>query len=403
MTEPINTAKKFAISNAVIRKLKLPKVLLNSQLFANSVYGTYSGYRYSNYFYHRYINKKIVKDAKPLNFKPYEFKKSQFLGFDFEPTIALSIIIPAYNVENFIVPCLDSILSALNGYENYEIIVVEDCSTDRTRKILLELADDYKNLKLLLNEKNLGLSASRNKGLKNSQGFYVTFVDSDDLLSFGILSESINLAINKNVDIIEFNFFQFAKDSDIGEYLYSGYIKNAQKQNLEITSDIFKYAKGFAWGKIYKRELFEQVRFPEGIYWEDSIISNVIFRLAKNYLFFDRVGYLYRSNPNSISNSVVKRNLGYDQLYVIKYCYEMAKQNHLKMDNEFYKRLFLEATVFLNNRTYYLNDSDILYMFQELEKIFDFNELEKILTPKEILILKSMQDKNVKAWQAIAY
>lgn len=403
MTEPINTAKKFAISNAVIRKLKLPKVLLNSQLFANSVYGTYSGYRYSNYFYHRYINKKIAKDAKPLNFKPYEFKKSQFLGFDFEPTIALSIIIPAYNVENFIVPCLDSILSALNGYENYEIIVVEDCSTDRTRKILLELADNYKNLKLLLNEKNLGVSASRNKGLKNSQGFYVTFVDSDDLLSFGILSESINFAINKNVDIIEFNFFQFAKDSDIGEYLYSGYIKNAQKQNLEITSDIFKYAKGFPWGKIYKRQLFEQVRFPEGIYWEDAIITNVIFRLAKNYLFFDRVGYLYRSNPNSISNSVVKRNLGYDQLYVIKYCYEMAKQNHLKMDNEFYKRLFLEATVFLNNRTYYLNDSDILYMFQELEKIFDFNELEKILTPKEILMLKSIQDKNVKAWQAIAY
>ncbi|MGD4244741.1 hypothetical protein QT682_22555, partial [Xanthomonas citri pv. citri] len=160
--------------------------------------------------------------------------------------------------------------------------------------------------------------------------------------------------INNNIDIIEFNFFQFAKDSDIGKYLYSGHIKNEQKQNLEITSDIFNYAKGFAWGKIYKRELFEQVRFPEGIYWEDAIISNVIFRLAKNYLYFDRVGYLYRSNPNSISNSLVKRNLGYDQLYVIKYCYEMAKQNHLKMDNEFYKRLFLEASVFLNNRTGYL-------------------------------------------------
>ena len=403
MTQPTNNAKKFAISNAVVRKLKLPNSLLDNQLFANGVYGAYSGYRHSNYYYHRYLNKKVCKDAQPLNFKPYEFKESQFAGFDFAPTIGLSIIIPAYNVENFIVPCLDSILSALNGYENYEIIVVEDCSTDRTRKILLELADDYKNLKLLLNEKNLGLSASRNKGLKNSQGFYVTFVDSDDLLSFGILSESINLAINKNVDIIEFNFFQFAKDSDIGKYLYSGHIKNAQKQNLEITSDIFKYAKGFPWGKIYKRQLFEQVRFPEGIYWEDAIISNVIFRLAKNYLYFDRVGYLYRSNPNSISNSVVRRNLGYDQLYVIKYCYEMAKQNHLKMDNEFYKRLFLEATVFLNNRTYYLNDSDILYMFQELEKIFDFNELEKILTPKEILMLKSIQDKNVKAWQAIAY
>ena len=403
MTQPTNNAKKFAISNAVVRKLKLPNSLLDNQLFANGVYGAYSGYRHSNYFYHRYINKKIAKDAKPLNFKPYEFKKSQFLGFDFEPTIALSIIIPAYNVENFIVPCLDSILSALNGYENYEIIVIEDCSTDRTRKILLELADDYKNLKLLLNEKNLGLSASRNKGLKNSQGFYVTFVDSDDLLSFGILSESINFAINNNIDIIEFNFFQFAQDLDIGEYLYSGHIKNEQKQNLEITSDIFKYAKGFAWGKIYKRELFEQVRFPEGIYWEDAIISNVIFRLAKNYLYFDRVGYLYRSNPNSISNSLVKRNLGYDQLYVIKYCYEMAKQNHLKMDNEFYKRLFLEASVFLNNRTGYLNDSDLDYMFTQLELIFGNNQFKSLLSAQEKRIFDAMSKRNVAAWRAIAF
>lgn len=403
MTQPTNNARKVAISSAVVKKLKLPNSLLNNQLFTNGVYGAYSSYRYSNYYYHRYINKKICKDAKPLNFKPYEFKKSQFLGFDFEPTIALSIIIPAYNVENFIVPCLDSILSALNGYENYEIIVVEDCSTDRTRKILLELADNYKNLKLLLNEKNLGLSASRNKGLKNSQGFYVTFVDSDDLLSFGILSESINLAINNNIDIIEFNFFQFAQDLDIGEYLYSGYIKNAQKQNLEITSDIFNYAKGFAWGKIYKRELFEQVRFPEGIYWEDAIISNVIFRLAKNYLYFDRVGYLYRSNPNSISNSLVKRNLGYDQLYVIKYCYEMAKQNHLKMDNEFYKRLFLEASVFLNNRTGYLNDSDLDYMFTQLELIFGNNQFKSLLSAQEKRIFDAMSKRNVAAWRAIAF
>lgn len=325
------------------------------------------------------------------------------MGFDFEPTIGLSIIIPAYNVEKFIVQCLDSVVNALAGFQDYEIIVVEDCSTDQTHQILEDIQHNYKNLKLLINDKNLGLSASRNIGLKNCQGLYVTFIDSDDMLAYGILSQAIDLAVKKNIDIVEFNFTQFFRESDVNKFLSTDYSKEGQNTFLEMTSNIDNYAKGFAWGKIYHRALFEKVRFPEGIYWEDAIISNVIFRLAKNYLFFDRVGYLYRSNPNSISNSVVKRNLGYDQLYVIKYCYEMAKQNHLKMDNEFYKRLFLEATVFLNNRTYYLNDSDILYMFQELEKIFDFNELEKILTPKEILMLKSIQDKNVKAWQAIAY
>lgn len=118
-------------------------------MFTNGVYGAYSSFRYSNYYYHRYINKKICKDAKPLNFKPYEFKESQFAGFDFAPTIGLSVIIPAYNVEKFIVPYLDSIMNALNGYDEFEIIVVEDCSTDNTREVLIEIQKNYKNMHLL--------------------------------------------------------------------------------------------------------------------------------------------------------------------------------------------------------------------------------------------------------------
>lgn len=403
MTQPTNNARKVAISSAVVRKLKLPNSLLNNQLFTNGVYGAYSSFRYSNYYYHRYINKKICKDAKPLNFKPYEFKESQFAGFDFAPTIGLSVIIPAYNVEKFIVPCLDSIMNALNGYDEFEIIVVEDCSTDNTREVLIEIQKNYKNMHLLLNESNLGLSASRNRAIKNSKGYYITFVDSDDMLVYGILSQAIDIANKNNVDIVEFNFAQFSKDSDVSQFLSFNHSQNKKDDHIEITSEISKSAKGFAWGKLYKRELFDKVRFPEGLYWEDAIIGNIVLNMANTYASLNKVGYLYRSNPNSISNSLIKRNLGYDQLYVIRYCLEMAKKNHLKMDNDFYKRLFLEASVFLNNRTGYLSDSDLSYIFNELEPVFQHAEIESILTLREKRMYETMKERNIEAWRAIAY
>lgn len=403
MTQPTNNAKKFAISNAVVRKLKLPNSLLDNQLFANGVYGAYSGYRHSNYYYHRYLNKKVCKDAQPLNFKPYEFKESQFAGFDFAPTIGLSIIIPAYNVEKFIVQYLDSVVNALAGFQDYEIIVVEDCSTDQTHQILEDIQHNYKNLKLLINDKNLGVSASRNIGLKNCQGLYVTFIDSDDMLAYGILSQAIDLAVKKNIDIVEFNFTQFFRESDVNKFLSTDYSKEGQNTFLEMTSNIDNYAKGFAWGKIYHRALFEKVRFPEGLYWEDAIISNIILRIAKTYAILDKVGYLYRSNPHSISNSLSRRNLGYDQLYIIQYSLEIAKKVNLNMDSKFYKRLFLEASVFLNNRTGYLNDSDLDYMFTQLELIFGNNQFKSLLSAQEKRIFDAMSKRNVAAWRAIAF
>lgn len=394
-----NNQKNLIFSNAVARKFKLPSVLFDNQSFANILYGVYQVYRYSKYHLHNMTYTKNNNKIKPVNFKP-----SQFLGFDYEPSVTLSIIVPAYNVEKYITQCLDSIVNALTDFNDYEIIVVEDCSTDNTLALLKEISSNYKNLKLLINEKNLGLSGARNKALKYSLGHYITFVDSDDMLSYGILTAvAKKIDENNNIDIFEFDFQHYVQEADISIFLENTVPSIEKITLLNNINDIYKFAKGFACGKIYKRDLFELVRFPEGLYWEDAIISNIILRKTKTYMHIDTIGYLYRMNPNGISNSVKVRNLGYDQFYVTKYCLNAAKQSNLIIDGDFYKRLFVEASIFLNNRTSYLDDADILYMFNELEPIFNDVNLETNLNARQKLILKAMLEKNIAAWRAIAF
>jgi len=399
MNLPSNNQKNLIFGNAVARKLKLPNFFLDNQLFASSLYSVYQGYRYFKYHLHNMTYTKNNNGIKPVNFKP-----SQFLGFYYEPSVKLSIIVPAYNVEKYITQCLNSIVNALADFNDYEIIVVEDCSTDNTLALLKEISSNYKNLKLLINEKNLGLSGARNKALKYSSGHYITFVDSDDMLSYGILTAVAKIIDEyNNIDIFEFDFQHYALEADVCIFLKNRIPLIKKITLLSNINDVYKIAKGFAWGEIYKRNLFELVRFPEGLYWEDAIISNVILRKAKTYMHLDTVGYLYRINPNGISNSVKARNLGYDQFYIIKYCLKAARQSNLIVDGDFYKRLFVEASTFLNNRTFYLDDADVLYMFNELDTIFNDINLETNLNTRQKLIFKAMRDKNVAAWRSIAF
>lgn len=399
-----NNQKNLIFGNAVARKCKLPNIFIDNQLFANILYSVYQAYRYSKYHLHNITYTKNNNKIKPVNFKPYDFKPSQFLGFDYEPSVKLSIIVPAYNVENYITQCLDSIVNALTDFNDYEIIVVEDCSTDNTLALLKEISSNYKNLKLLINQKNLGLSGARNKALKYSSGHYITFVDSDDMLSYEILTAvTKKIDEHNNIDIFEFDFQHYALEADVCILLKNRIPLIKKITLLSNINDVYKFAKGFACGKIYKRNLFELVRFPEGLYWEDAIISNVILRKAKTYMHLDTIGYLYRINPNGISNSVKARNLGYDQFYVTKYCLKAAKQSNLIIDGDFYKRLFVEASTFLNNRTFYLDEADILYMFNELDTIFNDVNSETNLNARQKLILKAMRDKNVAAWRSIAF
>lgn len=127
----------------------------------------------------------------------------------------LTIIIPVYNVEEYIIECLDSVLKQDIDINKYEILCIDDKGTDSSIKLVKNyiLKNDTKNITIIEHEKNIGLSAARNTGILNAKGKYILFVDSDDTIYNNTLSELINVVNNNNLDILEFNINEISQTS----------------------------------------------------------------------------------------------------------------------------------------------------------------------------------------------
>ena len=119
----------------------------------------------------------------------------------------ISFIIPVYNVERYLSTCLDSILNQEIDKDEFEIILVEDCSTDGSLQICKDYSSKYKNIILIKNDKNIGLGLTRNKGMECARGEYIHFVDSDDYLFPNSIQELLSLdLIKQSPDIIKFEY-----------------------------------------------------------------------------------------------------------------------------------------------------------------------------------------------------
>lgn len=218
-----------------------------------------------------------------------------------------SIIVPVYNVEPYLRDCLESIL--LQSFDDYEVICVNDASTDSSLKILQSYAQKYKEIKIINNPVNGGLSFSRNCGLKNAVGEYILFVDSDDMLCQGALrtlSEEVN---RLSTDIIYFNMIV----KDEGQWA-KAQIKSPQKQCK--CDGIYTGQELFV--KLYKneqiiveacRQLFSkkfidenQLYFYEGILHEDILFSVVCAMKAQQVRYLEKELYIYRRRDGSITS-----------------------------------------------------------------------------------------------------
>ena len=214
----------------------------------------------------------------------------------------ISIIISVYNEENYLKRCLDSVIS--QSYKNLEIIIVDDGSTDNSLNICLEYQKNDKRIKVI-HQENKGLCASRNNGLSNATGDYIWFIDGDDFIEENSL-EVIKPYLN-NYDIIVFNYNEvrdnkLIKMNDTKEY------DNVNK----------KYILGYigVWNKIFKREILEGEKFPEG-YMHDDIYLIPTFGLKTNKIVFVNE-YLY----NHVNRSSSITNSGFylkDKLYALEH------------------------------------------------------------------------------------
>ncbi|WP_408047619.1 glycosyltransferase family 2 protein [Tenacibaculum crassostreae] len=216
----------------------------------------------------------------------------------------MSIIIPVYNVSDFLEECIESIITQDVDSEVYEIVLVNDGSTDNSEEVCRKLSDKCYNIKFIT-QKNQGQSSARNKGVSLAKGKYIYFIDSDDFLLKKSFSLIFNRIIKGDLDFIGFEY-ERAKTRFKG-------LKDDLKLNLKCKGSglnilkEYNYNNGPCW-YIIKKELLNNLKFEENRLCEDGLFTTeLLLKVQKGEIYSNKI-YGYYVNPNStVNNSNDKR------------------------------------------------------------------------------------------------
>ena len=205
----------------------------------------------------------------------------------------VSIIVPVYNSEKYLSDCLTSLIS--QTLKEIEIIVIDDASTDNSKKIIESFAKKHKQITAYFNQQNKGVGATRNRGIKLSRGEYIGFVDSDDYVNQTMYQIMYERACqNQKPDIIETGLL-FVKDNtylnqDLKYAMNNHQVlikKNNKKEKIIGTSPS-------ACNKLFKRKLIQNSSFIENCNWEDILFTTIMYLKAKTILELSNPDYFYR-------------------------------------------------------------------------------------------------------------
>jgi glycosyltransferase involved in cell wall biosynthesis len=256
--------------------------------------------------------------------------------------IVISVIIPFYNVEKYLARCLDSVLG--QTFKDYEIIVINDGSTDDSAKILADYALQDHRIKII-NQTNQGQSVARNNGLKAAQGKYIYFLDSDDFIHPQLLEICYQFITKHNADWVTFQYDKkFRRDSrhyeargtEATQKVYKKY-SDFSKIPFKITNNPLQFfgkkfgykATNYVWERLYKRDLLKDAQFIPNINSSDTAFIINLYKKYPKTIFLKEPLYYYAHNPQSISNTKSKRPKKYiqDMQAVLRSIYETYKNS----------------------------------------------------------------------------
>ena len=270
----------------------------------------------------------------------------------------LSIIVPIYNVEKYLAKCIDSLLSQDFPHDSYEVILVNDGSTDKSVEIANKYAAQNFGCVKLINQNNQGLSAARNSGIIAAKGKYLMFVDSDDYVESNIIGKLLKRAETLDLDILRFNYRNVNELYEtISPYKdpkrFVDYSENVcdGETFLDERLGLACYACQF----LVKRSLLsdESSLFRIGIYFEDTEWTPRILVKAKRVSSIDIVAYNYLLRQGSITQATDEKKrlkLYDDTLFVIG---ELKKQSCTREKKSWYKRMIALMVVSLLGRLKY--------------------------------------------------
>lgn len=215
----------------------------------------------------------------------------------------LSIIIPVYNVEEYLQLCLDSLLRNISkDAENYiEILIINDGSTDNSQTVINSYLEKESYIRAYVKQ-NGGLSDARNYGIQRSKGKYISFIDSDDIVNPEFINIVVSLLIQNEFDVMSFEFKKFFGMGTMTLESYSFAPKELNEHLHDADLDFYLDGALVAWNKIYSKKCFDEIQFTKGLYYEDVALVPLILDSAKAIKHLDLVLYGYRQRKGSITS-----------------------------------------------------------------------------------------------------
>ena len=213
----------------------------------------------------------------------------------------ISVIVPVYNVQEYLAECVQSILN--QSFADFELLLIDDGSTDQSGAIAEKLAVKDSRIRVF-HKKNGGLSDARNYGIDHAQGEYLTFVDSDDYIASTYLEMLHDLIVRYNADascVSAFETVERHTRSNLGGEK-EGIITGTEA----ITNSLLRHRIGIsACGKLFQSCLFDEIRFPKGELYEDLLTLPYVFEQCKTVAYSSAALYFYFQRPGSITNSKI--------------------------------------------------------------------------------------------------
>lgn len=261
----------------------------------------------------------------------------EYINPEIDESLDLSIVIPVYNYADILEDNINSILNQKTDYK-FEAIFVDDGSTDGAQDILRKY-ENHPNVKLIF-QQNGGIGAARNTGINHANGKYLMFVDCDDIVHDDIVETLMSKAYEQNLDmVVAAHNLVKEKNGEVYEVVPNVY---PQKNLIGFKNgDEIMNLPGLPWAKVYKRELWNNVRFFPGYWYEDTIVHPLIFTQVKSYAYIPKVVYEYKWYEKNFSHTQndSKRIRTIERYWILEEILSQYEKSNFEEDAKFYTLL----------------------------------------------------------------
>jgi glycosyltransferase involved in cell wall biosynthesis len=307
------------------------------------------------------------------------------MGVLIEKKPKVSIIVPVFNVENYLEQCLNSIL--FQSYRDYEVLMIDDGSIDKSESICKLYSKKDKRFKYFY-QKNRGVSSARNFGLTLTLGDFIAFVDSDDVLHTNYLEALIKVQNLTQSEITCVNFLKVDYKQNIFDHSNKSKVKYKKfhfKRHFMINFLTAKYFQPQVWGKLFSKNLFDSnIRFTENVKHEEAFIMHLLFYKANSITqIINQKLYFYRSNrPNSYENRQKTRENYVDVVNGLneRVLFFKKLDNHLYLASKSYLLRTLMTFILISSKTKLYSDLHLIF-YKKLKSKISESLLNPYLSP----------------------